>query len=303
MIDPLSQILVLLKPQAVFWRVVEARGAWTIRFLPTEIVVFGQMIEGTARVDRDDGRGLHIEAGDFMVMPAPPPWTMMVGGGGTPVDFGAVAADPGLLLAAPGNAASTRFIAGNFAFAPANADLVARLMLGIVHVRGADTIASRLAALLSAVGDEAVADRPGRSLVLDRLLEVLLIEALRYRSASIEGADRGLLAGLADPKIGKALRIMHRDAQRPWTVAALANEVGMSRSAFAARFTQIIGMPPIDYLAHWRITLAKQALASSTMPMAEIAEMAGYQSVSAFSTGFKRATGFAPRVYAQSLAT
>ncbi len=105
------------------------------------------------------------------------------------------------------------------------------------------------------------------------------------------------------PKVGKALRIMHEDAQRPWTVAALANAVGMSRSAFAARFTHIIGMPPIEYLANWRITLAKAALASPNAPMVEIAEMAGYQSVSAFSTGFKRATGFSPKFYARSLAT
>ncbi len=253
------------------------------------------MIEGTARVDREDGGGLDLAEGDFMVMPAPPPWRMTGGGGGTPIDFGAAIADPGLLMSAGRNATTTRFIAGNFAFAPGNADVVASLMLPIVHVRGADTIASRLGALLSAVGDEAVADRPGRSLVLDRLLEVLLIEALRYRSATIQGADRGLLAGLADPKVGKALRIMHEDARHPWTVTALANAVGMSRSAFAARFTQIIGIPPIDYLGNWRITLAKAALASSKAPMVEIAEMAGYQSVSAFSTGFKRATGFSPR--------
>ncbi len=301
--DPLSQILVLLKPKAVFWRIVEAHGSWTIRFLPTDIVVFGQMLEGTARVDRDDGAGLDLAEGDFMVMPAPPPWTMKAGGGSPPIDFGAAIADPGLLLSAGPDPTITRFIAGNFAFAPANADLVASLMLPIVHVRGTDTLAGRLGALLSAVGDEAVTDRPGRSLVLDRLLEVLLIEALRYRTATVQGADRGLLAGLADPKVGQALRIMHEDAQRPWTVAALANAVGMSRSAFAARFTQIIGVPPIDYLANWRLTLAKEALASAKVPMAEIAEIAGYQSVSAFSTGFKRATGISPKFYVQSLGT
>ena len=299
--DPFSQIITLLKPQAVFWRVVEAHDDWTIRFHPTDIVVFGQMIEGAARVARDDGAGLAVAAGDFMVMPAPPPWTMTGGAGGPPVDFGAAIADPGLLLSARQNPAITRFIAGNFAFAPANADLVGSLMLPIIHVRATDLIAGRLGALLASVGEEALGDRPGRSLVLDRLLEVLLIEALRYRQGAIEGADRGLLAGLADAKLGKALRLMHGDAQRPWTVATLAGAIGMSRSAFAARFTQIIGIPPIDYLANWRMTLAKQALASSKLPMTEIAEMAGYQSVSAFSTGFKRATGFSPKFYARSL--
>jgi AraC-like DNA-binding protein len=305
-VDPFSQIITLLKPRAVFWRIVEAHEPWTIRFLPTDIVVFGQMIEGTARVERSDGASLDLAAGDFMVMPAPPPWTMTGGVGGPPVAFGAAIADPGLLLSAgspaAGNATVTRFIAGNFAFSPANADLVASLMLPIVRVRGTETIASRLGALLSAVGDEALADRPGRSLVLDRLLEVLLIEALRHRQCAMQGADRGLLAGLADAKLGKALRLMHEDAQRAWTVAGLASAAGMSRSAFAARFTDIIGVPPIDYLANWRMTLAKAALASSNVKLAEVAEIAGYQSVSAFSTGFKRATGFSPKFYAKSLA-
>lgn len=301
--DPFSQIIALLKPQAVFWRMVEAQGDWTIRFMPSDVVVFGQMIEGAGRVERDDGDGLELMEGDFLLMAAPPPWTMTGGSGGVPVDFKAAIADPGLLLSDRPNAKITRFIAGNFSFAPANAELVERLMLPIVHVRGGDVLVSRLAALLSALGDEALGDRPGRSLVLDRLLEILLIEALRYRSAAVDGADRGLLAGLADAKIGKALRLMHDDAQRPWTVAALASAIGMSRSAFAARFTHMIGVPPIDYLANWRMTLAKEALASSTLPMVEIAEMAGYQSVSAFSTGFKRATGLSPKFYAQSLAT
>jgi AraC-like DNA-binding protein len=301
--DPLSQIILLLKPQAVFWRLVEAHDCWTIRFLPSDVVVFGQMIEGAGRVERDDGAGLDLMAGDFLLMAGPPPWTMTGGGGGVPVDFKEAIADPALLLSAGQTPTITRFIAGNFSFAPANADLVASLMLPIVHVRGTDPLMGRLGALLSAVGDEALADRPGRSLVLDRLLEVLLIEALRYRPAAIPGSERGLLAGLADAKVGNALRIMHEDAQRPWTVAALANAVGMSRSAFAARFTHIIGTPPIDYLANWRITLAKAALASSNVPMVEIAELAGYQSVSAFSTGFKRATGYSPKFYVQSFAT
>ncbi len=300
--DPFSQIVALLKPQSVFWRVVEAHGDWTIRFMPTDIVVFGQMIEGAGRVERDDGAGPALAAGDFMLMPAPPPWTMSGGAGGPPFDFKDVIATPELMLSTQPNPAVTRFIAGSFTFAPANAELVGRLMLPIVHVRANDPLMGRLTMLLASLGEEALADRPGRSLVLDRLLEVMLIEALRTRPAALPGEAQGLLAGLADAKIGKALRLMHADAQRPWTVMALASAIGMSRSAFAARFTQMLGMPPIDYLANWRLTLAKDALAAANKPMTEIAEIAGYQSVSAFSTGFKRATGFSPKFYAQSLA-
>lgn len=137
--------------------------------------------------------------------------------------------------------------------------------------------------------------------MVDRLLELVLIEALRYRPADIGDGRSSLLAGLADPKIGNALRLMHSDPKRPWTLAALAREVGMSRSAFALCFAETVGVPPIEYLANWRMTLAKSALASSDMPMIDIAEMAGYQSVSAFSTAFKRETGLSPTLYVRSL--
>jgi AraC-like DNA-binding protein len=299
--DPLSQIIQLLKPQAVFWRVVEAHDAWTIRFRPTNVVVFGQVIEGTCHVEREDGISFELEAGDFMLMAAPTNWSMAAFGGGIAVDFGAVVEEPRLLLSAAHTTQVTRFMAGNFKFEAANRDLISTLMLPIVHVRGNEIAAARLGALLATFGNEAIADRPGRSLVLDRLLEVILIEALRYRPTEIGEGGRGLLAGLADPKIGRALRIMHSDTKRPWTLVALAREVGMSRSALASRFAQVVGVPPIEYLANWRMTLAKSALASSEVSMIDIAEIAGYQSVSAFSTAFKRETGLSPSLYVRSL--
>jgi AraC-like DNA-binding protein len=299
--DPLSQVIGLLKPQAVFWRVIEAHDAWTISFRPTNVVVFGQVIEGTCHVEREDGISFDLEAGDFMLMAAPPNWTMLALGGGDEVDFAAVVENPGLVRSPAHTVQVTRFMAGNIKFEAANRDLISTLMLPIVQVRGNEIAAGRLGALLATFGDEAVADRPGRSLVLDRLLGVILIEALRYRSAEVGESGRGLLAGLADPKIGRALRIMHADTKRPWTLVALAREVGMSRSALASRFQQIVGVPPIEYLSNWRMTLAKSALASAEVPMTDIAEMAGYQSVSAFSTAFKRETGLSPTLYVRSL--
>lgn len=264
-------------------------------------MVFGQFIEGACHVEREDGISFDLEASDFMLMAAPPNWTMAALGGGIAVDFRAAIEDPGLLLSPERPTHVTRFIAGNFKFAAANRDLISTLMLPIVRVRGNETEAGRLSALLTTLGEEALADRPGRSLVLDRLLEVMLIEALRYRPTDISAESRGLLAGLADPRIGRALRIMHADTKRPWTLVALAREVGMSRSALASRFVQLVGVPPIEYLANWRMALAKSALASADLPMVDIAEMAGYHSVSAFSTAFKRQTGYSPTLYVRSL--
>lgn len=146
-------------------------------------------------------------------------------------------------------------------------------------------------------GDEATTERPGRSLVLDRLLELILVEALRYRPSNLGDGSSSLLAGLTDPRIGNALRLMHSDTKQAWTLALLARKVGMSRSAFASRFLQMVDVPPIGYLANWRMRLAKSTLASVQASMMDIAELAGYQSVSAF----KRETGLSPTLYVRFL--
>jgi AraC-like DNA-binding protein len=296
-VDPLSQVIALLKPQALQWRLVEAHDAWTLRFPAVDAVVFGQLIEGSCHVERSDGVCFDLHPGDFMLMGAPPAWTARPPGGGPPTDIQAYFDDPSCLRGASDQPTVTRFLAGYFAFAADNAGLLANLMLPVVHVRAAEVEAGPLSALLRLLGDEAVANRPGRALILDRLLEITLVEALRRRPATFDGARPGLLAGLADPQIGIALKLMHKDPQRAWTVADLARRSGMSRSAFAARFCETVDVPPIDYLSAWRMTLAKAALASSNKPLAEVAELAGYQSVSAFSTAFSRAIGCSPTTY------
>jgi AraC-like DNA-binding protein len=150
------------------------------------------------------------------------------------------------------------------------------------------------------VGDLEAGVHPAhRTCRLDRA--VARFERQHVRAGDTGDGRSSLLSGLADAKIGQALRIMHADAKRPWTLAELAREVGMSRSAFASRFAQMVGTPPIEYLSNWRMTLAKSALASAEVSMGDVAEMAGYQSVSAFSTAFKRETGLSPTLYVQSL--
>ena len=298
--DPFSQIIALLKPQAVFWRVIEAHDDWTIGFNPSSVVVFGQLIEGRCRVERSDGLNFEAEAGDFMLMPLPPPWSMSGGRGAAPIDFKQVIDDPDLLRAQGTPRTVTRIMAGNFECDAGHEDLIARLIPLVVHVRGHEVSAGRLGELLRLVGDEAVAERPGRALILGRLLETLLVEALRSGAAPLAEDGQGLMRGLAEPKIGRALTLLHQDASKPWTVADLARDVGMSRSALAGRFTRTVGLPPMDYLAQWRMTLARNALLSSGLSMNDIAERAGFQSVSAFSTAFRRMHGVSPTAYVAS---
>ena len=298
-VDPLSQLIALLRPQALQWRVVEAHNAWTLSFPAVNAVVFGQVLEGPLRVDRADGQQFDLVPGDFMLMAAPPNWTAQPPGGGLAMPFQCFIEDPTCLLSADPCPTVTRFLAGYFVFAAENADLLANLMLPLIQVHADQVAAGRLGVLLQLLGEEAGVSRPGRALVLDRLLEITLVEVLRQNQAGLDTMRPGLLEGLRHPQISVALKLMHNDAKYPWTVSELARRSGMSRSAFSARFSETVGAPPIDYLAGWRMSLAKAALVSATQPLSNIAELAGYQSVSAFSTAFSRAVGCAPTVFSR----
>lgn len=296
--DPLSQVICLIRPSELTWRMITVRAPWGIRFPAVEAVVFGQMIEGTCTLERGRVR-LTLHPGDFMMMACPPEWTMRSGPQVEPLGLKAFLADPAALQVGNPAAPGVRFLAGHFLFAEPNAGHIVGLLSPVVHIRAAEVAAQRLGRLLSLLDDEATADRPGRSLALDRLLEVILVEVLRHRANRIEDMRPGLLAGLADPRISRALRAIHLEPSRAWSVALLAREAGLSRAGFAARFAQIVGVSPIGYLSAWRLSLAKAELMSSKRPMIEVAEIAGYGSVSAFSTAFSRATGMSPTVYRQ----
>jgi len=154
--------------------------------------------------------------------------------------------------------------------------------------------------LIRLVADEARATRPGREVVLERLLEVLLIEA--FRASGGIAAPPGLLRGLSDPHLAVALRVLHADPAPPWTVAELARAAGLSRSAFFARFEREVGRAPMAYLTGWRMSLAKDRLRRGEGSLTEIGAALGYGSASAFNTAFAREVGQPPGQYALSTA-
>lgn len=155
----------------------------------------------------------------------------------------------------------------------------------------------RLTVLVALIGEEARQQYPGRDLILTRLVEVLLIEALR--SSSGEDAHPGLLRGLSDVRLALAMREIHNNPGHSWTMAALANKAALSRSAFFDRFTRAVGMPPMEYLLAWRMAVAKNLLRHRNFGLVEVAERVGYSSASAFSTAFSRHVGQAPGRYAR----
>ena len=156
-----------------------------------------------------------------------------------------------------------RQFGGYFTFASPDATLLVSLLPRMIHIRGVP----RLAQLVRLVGEEAARDDIGRDLILERLVEILLIEALR--AAPPQDPRPGLLRGLADPRVAIALRQMHGDVERPWTVPELARAAGMSRSAFFDRFVRTVGVRPMEYLLSWRMALAKNMLRGGDMALDE----------------------------------
>ncbi|NYE25008.1 AraC family transcriptional regulator [Pigmentiphaga litoralis] len=296
MVDPLAEVVTLLQPAARFSKHVLGAGAWRIRRSDAGQPFYCVVLEGGCWLALDTLAPIELQAGDFVLVPAAfgitlssrvPPTdrgdTLPVAVGNGQFRIGEQAGPPDL-----------RMLAGHCSFGSPDAALLVALLPHCVHVRGE----ARLATLVQLVGDETRAQRPARDVVLSRLLEVLLIEALR--SAAGTAASPGLVRGLADVRLSAALRAMHAQPAREWTVAELANEAALSRSAFFDRFNKTVGVAPMAYLLAWRMALAKDLLRRKPAGgIAEVAERVGYSSASTFSVAFARHAGQPPSHYAR----
>lgn len=296
MADPLAQVIELLRPQALFSKGITGAGRWAISYSAFGHPGFCAVLEGQCRLSVDGAVPALLSAGDFVLLPATPAFTMS----------GLEPATPRRLVPQPGAVTAeevrhgrkdgppdVRLQGGYFVFDSPDAALIVSLLPAFVHIRGV----ARLAALVSLFGEEARAERSGRDLILTRLAEVLLVECLR--SAEASNAPPGLLRGLADERISGALRQIHSDPRHGWTAEELGRNAGMSRSAFFDRFTRSVGLRPMEYLAAWRMALAKDLLRRGNLSLDEVAERVGYGSASTFSTAFSRHAGLAPGRFAR----
>lgn len=299
MIDPLSEIITLLRPRAVFAKGISGAGRWGVRYSDFGHPGFCTVLEGSCRLAVDGQEPLVLVAGDFVLLPTTPGFTMTGFEPVTPTFIDPKSApDPGdeVRHGDPDGPPSVRLLGGYFAFATVDAGLLVSLLPAQVHVRGAE----RLSILVRLLTEEAAERRAGRDLVLARLVEVLLIEALRLTQRP--DATPGLLRGLADIRLAEAIRAMHGQPARSWTVAELAKAAGLSRSAFFDRFTRNVGVAPMEYLLAWRMALAKDLLRNRNADIADVAETVGYGSASTFSTAFSRHVGQPPGRYARMAA-
>jgi AraC-like DNA-binding protein len=295
MIDPLADVVTLLQPSAPFSKLVSGAGLWSVRRAEVGRPFYCAILDGASRLAVDGHAPMLLETGDFVLIPSafdftasslePPPRehdTAHIVLPDGEIRHGTASGPP-----------DVRMLVGYCVFASPDARLLVSLLPQLVHVRGE----WRLTTLMELVREEARARRPAREVILAHLLEVLLIEALR--SAAGTTASPSLLRGLADERLAIALRRMHENPTRPWTVAQLANEAALGRSAFFERFSRAVGVAPMEYLLGWRMALAKDFLRRKDVTVAEVAEHVGHSSASSFSVAFTRHVGLPPTRYAQ----
>jgi AraC-like DNA-binding protein len=167
----------------------------------------------------------------------------------------------------------------------------------VIHLRGSGESGTVIRYLIELAVAESGSPRAGSDCALARVSELLFVEAVRHHLATLPAEQVGWFAGLRDDQIGRALAKLHQRPAHPWTLEELAKDVAMSRSMLAERFAHFVGVPPIQYLAQWRIQLAASLLRTSKSSLAEIAERVGYGSEAALSRAFKRTVGIAPAPY------
>ncbi len=297
MIDPLAEIVTLLQPSAKFSKLVEGAGQWSISGQASGEPFYCALLEGRCRLGVDGQPPITLEPGDFVLVPAMHQLvnSSMEADADTCATMPLQVAEGHFRIGRPHGPAELRMQIGHCRFGSLDSALLVPLLPRVIHVRGMP----RLAALVQLVADEARARRPAREPVLQRLLEVLLIEALRCSAGPADAP--GLVRGLADERLATALRALHARPGHPWTVVELAAEAALSRSAFFQRFSRTVGVAPMEYLLVWRMALARQLLREPNLGLEQVAERVGYRSAATFSVAFARQVGQSPARYVRSL--
>ena len=298
--DPLGAALHQLRMSGAFYCRSELSAPWGIDLPPVESsLMFHVVTTGRARLEVPGEPAVVLEPGGFALVPHGQGHVLR----GSP---GAAAAplfdlprveltDSYELLRHGGGGEETTMVCGAIHFDHPAAGQLLGALPHLIHVDAwGSTEGDWLMNTLRFMATEARSTRPGGAAILTRLCDVLVILAIRAWLDQDPSARRGWLGALRDESLGRALTAVHLDPSYPWTVATLAERAHMSRSAFSARFTEVLGEPPMGYVTRWRMTVAQDLLAQDSLPVAQVAHRMGYQSEASFARAFKRATGVTP---------
>ncbi len=295
--DPIADAARLLRPRSFQHRGLRGTGPWAVRFEPFRHVQIGVVAIGECWLAIEGHEPVLLRQGDFYLLGDPPSYTLASEPGAEPRAATSLdLAGTQVVNVADDDGAETYVCRAHFAFDDADASVVVDALPRLVHVRASDPQGRLLGHLSQLLVSEFATNGPGSSLVLDHLAQILFVHMLRAHANRRE-RPVGWLGALTDDRIGVAMRAMHADVSRRWSLAELAGLANMSRSAFAAAFKQRVGRPPLEYLIEWRMSLARDALLRGSSSISELAAATGYESESAFSTAFRRVVGSSPRQF------
>lgn len=298
--DPLSDVLALLKPRTYKCGGLDIGGDLSIRFGQHEGIKCYAVVSGHAWLAVDGvPEPVHVETGDCFLLPSGRPFCLAT-------DLSLPSIDALAIFAKGRNGGIASFngggdcltVGGHFTFGGHYAGILLGALPPIVHLRKeSDKVALRWS--LERMMQELREPQPGSVLVAQHLAHLMLVQALRLHLVEGSRGGVGWLFALADKQLSAAITCLHDDPAHGWTVQELAGRAGMSRSIFAARFKGAVGASPMEYLTRWRMLLAGDRLTSSSDSISAIALSLGYESESAFSTAFKRVMGCSPRQYSR----
>lgn len=297
--DPLSDILSVLTVERAAQVRFESRGAYAMRFSGVDHVKFGAVVEGHGRLYLESlSQWIDLAPGDFYLLTDGKPYRTGDPDKVREIDgdaFFAANRDPEGVVRFGDGIPDKIVIGGSVLFDPEGAAWLRSALPPLIHIKGAAPTAAALQTTLGLLAGEVGHAAPGQSIIIDRLTDVLIVQALRAHFAGPDAAGASWLAGLADRRIGKALRSFHANVDSVWTVERLAQEAGMSRSSFAAHFRDQVGMSPIDYVARWRLHRVRRAMIATDLPFGVIATRNGYASRASCSQSFKKLFGYSPQ--------
>jgi AraC-like DNA-binding protein len=281
----------------------ELKAPWGMALRRSDYAHFHAIERGGAWLRIEGQEPVALAGGDLVVVPH--------GAGHTLTDSLATKARPlaemaggraseggCVVMRGGGEGAETRLVCGSFRFERREAHPLVELLPPLIHLRPAETPAAEwLEATLRFLAWETREARPGTETIVSRLTDVIFVQVLRAWIESVPEGRGGWMGALRDRQVGAALALVHRSPERDWTNASLAEAVGMSRSRFAARFTALVGEPPITYVSRWRLETAAGLLQDGALSLAEVASRVGYQSEAAFSKAFRRRFDAPPGAY------
>ncbi len=302
--DVLAEVMALLRTRGQLYGRIELSAPFGLRF-PAEKGICLVVTRGSCLLVVDELPPVALVGGDFVFLPAPRTYTLKSDPRAR-VRPATEVTPPGRfhrtrLIEHGGGGLPTSVIAGCFTFASPESGVLVEHLPRVVHLPASSHQSPWFASTLQHLAAEASGNEPGSAAVVDRLAEVLFVQAMRSQIQTMLGeGSANWLRALVDPQIGAALRLMHAEPNRTWTIPQLASSVSMSRSAFAERFRRLVGETPLGHLTQWRMVRAAAMLRErGSIGMAAVAVAVGYESENSFGKVFKRVMHESPGAYRQ----